>query len=148
MKLSRASALGVFAAVHLARNSKAPVGGNSIAQALDVPVDSLLRVLQTLAKARILRSTRGRGGGFSLDRAPKDITLLCIVEAIDGPVTGGLDGNAREVSGPTPSKSVIETTLQEASTFTKNLLRQTTLVDLLPETEPLPNLDLQNGSNN
>ena len=46
----------------------------------------LFKVLEKLIKANILRSKRGPGGGFSLTRPAKDITILEIIEAVDGPM--------------------------------------------------------------
>lgn len=50
-----------------------------------LPRDFLGKIFQRLVKAEILRSARGRGGGFVLAKAPEDITLRNIVEALDGP---------------------------------------------------------------
>ena len=44
----------------------------------------LLKVLTPLVSMGILRSVKGPNGGYSLARAPKDITLLDVVEAVDG----------------------------------------------------------------
>ena len=51
-----------------------------------LPRDFLAKVFQRLVKAGILRSAKGRGGGFSLGRRAEEITLKDIVEAIDGPI--------------------------------------------------------------
>lgn len=51
----------------------------------DLPRDFLAKVFQRLVKAGLLRSAKGRGGGFSLARPAHAITLLHIVEAIEGP---------------------------------------------------------------
>jgi Rrf2 family iron-sulfur cluster assembly transcriptional regulator len=50
-----------------------------------LPRDFLGKIFQRLVKAEILRSARGRGGGFVLARPAPDITLRHIVEALDGP---------------------------------------------------------------
>lgn len=51
----------------------------------DLPRDFLAKIFQRLAKAGIVASAKGRGGGFLLARATHQVTLLQIVEAIDGP---------------------------------------------------------------
>src|SRR4051812_48379 len=51
----------------------------------DLPRDFLAKIFQELVRAGLLRSVRGRGGGFSLSRPPHDITLMSIVEALEGP---------------------------------------------------------------
>jgi len=51
-----------------------------------LPRDFMAKVFQKLVHAGVLRSAKGRGGGFSLSRRAEEITLKDIVEAIDGPI--------------------------------------------------------------
>jgi Rrf2 family protein len=51
----------------------------------DLPRDFMAKIFQRLVKAGLLRSAKGRGGGFALARSAHKITLMDIVEAIDGP---------------------------------------------------------------
>lgn len=62
---------------------------DELVKGTDLPRDFLAKVFQRLVKAGLLRSAKGRGGGFSLPKPPHEITLLHIVNAIDGP--GRLD---------------------------------------------------------
>ncbi len=55
-----------------------------ILEGVDLPQHFVGKIFQTLVKADILSSAKGRGGGFALRRAPDQITLRQIVEAIDG----------------------------------------------------------------
>jgi Rrf2 family protein len=57
-----------------------------IASAEDLPSSYLAKIFQSLVKKGILRSHRGAKGGFSLERPPEDITLLEVIEAVDGPI--------------------------------------------------------------
>ena len=52
-----------------------------------LPRDFLAKVFQKLVHAGVLRSAKGRGGGFALARAAHEITLMQVVDAIDGPQT-------------------------------------------------------------
>ena len=58
---------------------------HQIAEAGDMPERFLLQILRSLATAGLLRSSRGIEGGFGLARRPDDVTLLEIVEAVEGP---------------------------------------------------------------
>ena len=58
-----------------------------LVEGTDLPRDFLAKIFQQLVRAGILRSSRGRGGGFALARPAHQITLLQIVEAIEGPQT-------------------------------------------------------------
>ena len=51
-----------------------------------MPERFLLQILRNLVTHGILRSTRGVDGGYSLDREASDISLLDVIEAIDGPM--------------------------------------------------------------
>ncbi|MCT2589044.1 Rrf2 family transcriptional regulator [Streptomyces sp. N2-109] len=55
-----------------------------LARYYDLPAAYLAKQLQTLVKAGVLVATTGPRGGFRLGRQPSEITLLHIVEAVDG----------------------------------------------------------------
>ncbi|MFP8487849.1 RrF2 family transcriptional regulator [Gracilimonas sp. Q87] len=57
---------------------------NEIASEKDIPQHFLSKILQLLVKHKLLISMKGPNGGFHLSKAPKEITLIEIVEAIDG----------------------------------------------------------------
>lgn len=57
---------------------------SALAEFFDVPQAYLAKHLQHLSRAEIVTSARGPGGGYSLARTPQEISLLDIVEAIDG----------------------------------------------------------------
>lgn len=89
MKLTCAVFYALQALVDLAgRKSGHPVPSHLVAETSGVPPMFLLKVFKSLAAARILRSLKGPSGGYSLARPVKDITLLEVVEAIEGPVRG------------------------------------------------------------
>lgn len=52
----------------------------------DLPKDFMAKIFQRLARAGILVSAKGRGGGFSLAKPPHEITLMQIVEVLEGPL--------------------------------------------------------------
>lgn len=57
---------------------------NEIANDKNIPQHFLSKILQLLVKHKLLISMKGPHGGFRLNRAPEEITLIEIVEAIDG----------------------------------------------------------------
>ncbi|MDH3943995.1 MAG: Rrf2 family transcriptional regulator [Anaerolineae bacterium] len=59
----------------------------NIAEAQDIPPSFLAKIIAQLTVVGLLETTRGVRGGVSLARVPDDISLLEVVEAIDGPVT-------------------------------------------------------------
>jgi Rrf2 family transcriptional regulator, iron-sulfur cluster assembly transcription factor len=84
---------GLRAMIHIATcNPEVPVRGEDIARDAGLPQPFLSKILKTLASKGILHSVRGPGGGFRLARRPEEISLLNVVEAIDG--TTQFDGCA------------------------------------------------------
>jgi Rrf2 family protein len=71
------------AVVHLA--SEAPAGRTTdqIAQATRVPRAYLSKVLQSLARAGVVHSQRGLGGGMTLSKPAEDLTILEVVNAVE-----------------------------------------------------------------
>src|SRR5689334_1181465 len=67
------------------RDADGPVMLDEIVAGTDLPRDFLAKVFQKLVAAGILKSYKGRGGGFEVARPEHAITLMQIVEAIEGP---------------------------------------------------------------
>jgi Rrf2 family protein len=89
MKLSRACGYALRALVYLARRDGAgPVPAVQIAEAEGLPERFLGKVLKPLVSSQVLLSLRGPNGGYRLARPARGITLLEVVEAVDGPVRG------------------------------------------------------------
>jgi len=85
MIYSRSAEYAIRAFVHLAQipEGKYAMVKNIAAQE-GVPAHFLAKILQQLARRGLLRSNKGPTGGFQLRRKPSEITLLDIVEAMDG----------------------------------------------------------------
>lgn len=86
MQITRAADYAVRVMVHLAGGTPAqkyPL--SELAAASSVQESFLSKILQRLVHQGLLVSHRGSGGGFVLNRAPDQITLLDVVEAIEGP---------------------------------------------------------------
>lgn len=84
--LSNSCRYGIRAVIYLASQplSNGKTGIKKISNDLDLPTPFLAKILQQLAKQKILSSSKGPHGGFSLLRDPRKITLLDIVNSIDG----------------------------------------------------------------
>jgi Rrf2 family cysteine metabolism transcriptional repressor len=79
------SPYAVRALAELARRGQsAPVPIGEIARARDIPVQFLEGLFATLRRAGILQSQRGVKGGYSFARPPAEITVLEVVELLEG----------------------------------------------------------------
>ena len=86
MRLSVSTKYAILALEEIARRGE-PASVPEIASALDIPQAYLGKLVPLLARAGILRTQRGRGGGVSLARPAKMITLREIIETVEGPTT-------------------------------------------------------------
>ena len=79
------------------RGGSDPIPIGELASARDIPVQFLEQLFATLRRAGVLRSQRGVKGGYRFERDPSRITVLEIVELLDGPVgkeAAGIFGEA------------------------------------------------------
>jgi len=85
MKLNQATDYAFRMVLHMAQ---LPIGtkvtGNELAKAQNIPERFLLKIMRNLTAAKIMQSFRGVDGGFSLLQSPADITLLSVIEAVEG----------------------------------------------------------------
>jgi Rrf2 family protein len=85
-RISEAASLGLHAMAFLAAHADAKHATPEIAGRLGVSPHHLAKVMQRLVRAGLIRSARGVGGGFQLTRPAKDISLLEVYEAVEGPM--------------------------------------------------------------
>ena len=117
--------------MELARNehSEQPVTAVAIAERRNIPSKYLVHILILLKRAGLVRSVRGAQGGYMLCKSPEDITLLDIVEAIDGSVLDPLpvDDNAGKD---------LEPVWKDAALELSNVLRAYRIRDIIDNASP------------
>ncbi len=87
MQITRQADYAVRAVLYLARQGQTERAATSrVAEEQHIPPSFLAKIISQLSIAGLLHTSRGARGGVTLAREPKDITLLEVVEAIDGPI--------------------------------------------------------------
>ena len=87
MEITRQADYAVRAMVHVGRLPPGSrVATATIPEAESIPLAFLTKVIAHLVKSGLVTTNRGMGGGVSAARSPQDITLLEILEAIEGPI--------------------------------------------------------------
>ena len=87
MQITRQADYAVRAVLHLARvNNGERAATSTIAKEQHIPPSFLAKIISQLSIAGLLHTSRGARGGVTLARDPKDITLLEVIESIDGPI--------------------------------------------------------------
>jgi len=130
MQLDKASCYALYATVCVAQNAvDRPVQGRTVAGLCEIPFEYLLKILQLLTRGGILASERGRTGGFRLARLPGEITVLEIVETIQGPIRGRAGGMRR---GPaTRPERMVDTVCREIAGHARERLSSLSVADLM-----------------
>lgn len=87
LKLTKKADYGLIALKHLAETQhEGTSSAKDIAEAYDLPQEALAKILQKLAKARLLVSHPGTNGGYSLAKRPQEISAFEVIRLIDGPL--------------------------------------------------------------
>ena len=130
MLFSRPTEYAIRGLAELAsRNPSSTVLLDDLVGGTDLPRDFMAKVFQRLVRAKILRSSKGRGGGFALTRPAHEITMMQIVEALEGEqrmdqCVVGLDKCTDQM--PCPQHDLYKPIRQRL----KDYLNTTTLADL------------------
>lgn len=122
ISITSKSPYAVKALAELGRSGEGqPVPIGELAKRRDVPVQFLEQLFATLRRAGILSSQRGVKGGYRFARPPAEVTVLEVVELLDGPLGRGAEGvfaeaaqAAREVLAKITIADVIEREARDA----------------------------------
>ena len=88
LRLSKKADYALIAMKHLAQKHRATSkSAREIAEQYDIPIELMAKVLQRLVRNRLLVSTQGTRGGYTLGRASSSISVADVIAAIDGPFT-------------------------------------------------------------
>ncbi|MFN8173491.1 MAG: Rrf2 family transcriptional regulator [Solirubrobacteraceae bacterium] len=121
ISITTKSPYAVRALSELARSGAGPVPIAELARRRDIPPQFLEQLFATLRRAGVLRSQRGVKGGYSFARPPAEVTVLDVVELLDGPLGQDAEGvfadaaaAARDLLGTTTIADVAERDAREA----------------------------------
>jgi Rrf2 family cysteine metabolism transcriptional repressor len=99
ISITTKSPYALRALVELARlGGGGPVPIGELAKRRDIPVQFLEQLFAVLRRAGILKSQRGVKGGYSFARDPSEVTVIEVVELLDGPVGAGSEGRFAEAA--------------------------------------------------
>jgi len=86
VRISKLTDYGVLVMSHLARTPQVTTSAYELAEKLSLPNPTVSKVLKYLTQNGLLISQRGPSGGYMLSRAPDRITLMEIIDALEGPL--------------------------------------------------------------
>ena len=140
MQLSQSVTYAIQALLLLAERGEGEfISRGQLAAKGFMPERFLLEILRELVRHGILRSTRGGGGGFALARHPDDISLLGVVEAIDGPLPAGVPATP---GMPPKARVWLQSALEQVAQARRQRLAGITLGRLMAESRAVSAVDV------
>jgi Rrf2 family protein len=138
MRMSAKAEYAVRAMVELATlDDGVRVTTDDLANAQGIPPQFLVDILSTLRNDRLVRSHRGRDGGYELARPGTDISIADVLRCIDGPLASVRDIGLGDLpySGPTAALTDVWRALRASM---RSVLEETSLADVATGTLPDP----------
>ena len=130
MNLGKSVTYGMIAMGYIAKQTDGrSVPSEEIADKFDMPNEFLVKILNQLARAGLLQGKRGLHGGFSLAKPAKEISLLEIIEAVDGPVKNSTE--IAEMAKKQRFAVKMEATCNKAADQAMAILEKAKLSDLV-----------------
>jgi len=131
MRLTTKSEYGLLAAIDLACNFGAgPISAREIAERRGIPPRFLEQLFVSLRRAGLVTAARGAKGGFVLSRDPQGITVLDVVEALEGPLTSSVCDHARDETCAKTATCAAAPLWARATDALRDVFASTTLASL------------------
>lgn len=130
MRMSAKAEYAVRAMVQLAAVAEGVlVKTDDLAQAQGIPPQFLVDILSALRTDRLVRSHRGRDGGYELGRPAADISIADVLRSIDGPLASVRDIGLGDLqySGPTTALTDVWRALRASM---RSVLEETSLAEV------------------
>ena len=128
MKVTKATAYALHALMYMVRHiTQLPVTTDTIAKGEGIPPGYLAKIFQRLTKARLVRGVKGRKRGHDFTRPPEEISLLEVIEAMEGESLFDDCPLKHCECGGTPENCVIFAQWVRATKKIRELFEETTL---------------------
>ncbi len=111
------------------RDPSHPVKAEELADAQRIPLNFLAVIMSQLKHARLVRSSRGSDGGYTLSRAAGDITLADVLRAVEGPLVDLHDARIGELDYEGAAHSLVDVWMAVRSNV-RAVLEHVTLADI------------------
>jgi Rrf2 family nitric oxide-sensitive transcriptional repressor len=129
VKLQHATRYALWSIIELAAREGEQVSVNELAETYGISQHHLAKVLRTLARAHIVSSVRGPGGGFSFTGRANRLTLADIIGLFEN--EWSREGEDREVAPGTPIATEVGRVLNEIDRITEATLRSVTVQTII-----------------
>lgn len=127
--ITKRTEYAIRALAELAMNTNGLCTANQIAMRQDIPPKYLPQIISELSRAGLLFSVRGYGGGVRLSRPASEITLMQVIEAMQGPLTM-FECQVGDTGCLNRSNCDLQQTYNEAQGALESIFRETRLSDI------------------
>ncbi len=135
LKLTKKADYGLIAVRHLAEHADmGACSAKDLAEMYGIPQEALAKILQRLARSKLLVSLQGTNGGYVLARDPRQISALEIIRAIEGPLFITSCNNSDKSCSQSP-KCTVREPLQKVSRTIEEVLSRLTIWELREGTD-------------
>ena len=130
LKLTKKADYGLIAMRHLAEHADlGACSAKDLAEVYAIPQEALAKILQRLARSKLLSSQQGTNGGYVLARDASTISALEVIRAIEGPLFM-TSCNSAEKSCNQHTKCTVREPLQKVSRTIEEVLGRLTISEL------------------
>ena len=119
------------------RDSQTPVSAREIADTQSIPSKFLEQLFVPLRRAGLVTAIRGAHGGFVLSRDPKTITVLDVVEALEGPLASTVCDGERSATCGKSDACAAASVWARATDAVRAVFESSTIADLATEQDLL-----------
>jgi len=131
MRLTARSEYGLLAMIQIAASNKDPVSARLISEHQNIPIKFLEQLLVALRRADLVKAVRGARGGFVLAGTPSAVTVLDIVEALEGPLVAPRCESGRGATCGRAGVCAAAVVWHRATEALKAVFADTTLAELV-----------------
>ena len=131
MRLTAKSEYGLLAVIDLAVSyGEGPVSAREIAERREIPARFLEQLFVALRRGGVVSAVRGARGGFVLTREPSEISVLEVVEALEGPLETSVCDSERSTGCTRSGACAAAPIWARATSALREVFATTTLAEL------------------
>ncbi len=138
LRISKLTDYGTVLLAHLAANQPRVCSAADVASATGIALPTVSKLLKLLARAGLVKSTRGANGGYELARSPEAISAADVIDALEGPVSI-TECSATESHCEHEDVCSVGGAWQRINVAIRHALDDVTLSDLIRSNSPAPN---------
>lgn len=138
LRISKLTDYGTVVLAHLAENPAVVCSAADVSTATGIAPPTVSKILKSLARAKLVCSTRGANGGYRLARDPIDVSAADVIDALEGPVSI-TECSATDSHCDFEHVCSVGDAWKRINLAIRQALQDVSLSDLLKTNRPLPN---------